>query len=119
MAVPPMPVDDDGTVPTARYTSRAFLDLEKERVWQVACRDEEIPDVGDFVEYAIGDQSILVVRSAPDEVSAFHNACLHRGTRLASGTGRFAAGCIQCPYHGWRYGLDGRLERVVDREDFS
>jgi phenylpropionate dioxygenase-like ring-hydroxylating dioxygenase large terminal subunit len=122
-ASPTSPVNDDGVVPTARYTSRAFLDAEMDRlwprVWQVACRDEEIPEVGDFVEYAIGDQSILVVRSAPGEVAAFHNACLHRGTRLASGTGRFAAGCIQCPYHGWRYALDGRLERIVDRDDFT
>jgi phenylpropionate dioxygenase-like ring-hydroxylating dioxygenase large terminal subunit len=121
-AMLPFGVRDDGLVPKERYTSRAFLDLEMERlwgrVWQIACR-EELAAVGDFVEYAIGDQSILVVRAAPGEVAAFHNACLHRGTRLASGCGHFDGERIQCPYHAWRYALDGRLATVVDREDFA
>ena len=46
-------------IPKERYLSREFLDLEYERmwsrVWQVACREEEIPNVGDYVEYTIGD----------------------------------------------------------------
>ena len=76
-------IGDDDVVPPARYTSAQFGALEFERlwsrVWQVACREEEIADVGDFCEYLIGDQSILVVRSAPDVVGAYHNTCLHRG----------------------------------------
>ena len=78
-------------VPGSRYTSQAFFDLEMERlwprVWQVACREEEIPSAGDFLEYTIGDQSILVVRSDDEGIKAFFNACPHRGTRLASGVG--------------------------------
>jgi phenylpropionate dioxygenase-like ring-hydroxylating dioxygenase large terminal subunit len=113
----------DGVVPKERYTSPAFAALEMERlwarVWQAACREEELPEPGDFVEYAIGDQSILVVRLEDRGVGAFHNACLHRGTRLATGCGRFAAGEIRCPYHAWRYGLDGRLREVVDRDEFA
>jgi nitrite reductase/ring-hydroxylating ferredoxin subunit len=115
-------VGDDGLVPKERYTSRAFLDLELERlwsrVWQIACREEELAEVGDFVEYAIGPESILIVRSAPGAVAAFHNACLHRGTRLAAAHGRFADGRIRCPYHGWCYALDGRLRDVPDRAEF-
>jgi phenylpropionate dioxygenase-like ring-hydroxylating dioxygenase large terminal subunit len=116
-------VGADGIVPKERYTTRAFLDAELDRlwprVWQIACRQEELPDVGSFVEYTIGEESILIVRNAPDEVSAFHNACLHRGTRLASGTGRFFPGRIQCPFHGWCYALDGSLTHVPDRHEFA
>lgn len=124
MPAPPAPfaVRDDGVVPKERYLSPAFAALELERlwlrVWQVACREEELAAPGDFVEYEIGDQSILVVRTAAGAVAAYHNACLHRGTRLATGSGRFAAGHIRCPYHAWRYDLDGRLREVVDRHDF-
>ena len=86
-------------VPGARYTSREFFDLEMERlwprVWQIACREEEIPDPGDFLEYTIGDQSILVVRQDADTITAFYNACTHRGTRLAAGTGTFATAEIR------------------------
>ncbi len=45
---------------------------------------------------------------------AFHNTCLHRGTRLAEGNGHFDDACIRCRYHAWRYDLDGTLIEVVD-----
>jgi len=116
-------VGDDAVVPRARYTDPGFAALEFERlwgrVWQVACREEEVADVGDFLEYTIGDQSILVVRSAPDTVGAFFNTCLHRGTRLAEGTGRFDEDCMRCRYHAWRYDLGGALIEVVDGEEFD
>jgi phenylpropionate dioxygenase-like ring-hydroxylating dioxygenase large terminal subunit len=118
-----MYVRDDGFVPKERYTSREFVDLEMERlwprVWQAACREEELPEIGDYVEYVIGDQSILVVRSAPDTITASYNACLHRGTRLASGRGHLDDERIQCRFHAWQYALDGRLTHVVDREEFG
>jgi phenylpropionate dioxygenase-like ring-hydroxylating dioxygenase large terminal subunit len=109
-------------VPGARYTSQEFFDLEMERlwpkVWQVACREEEIPNPGDFLEYTIGDQSILVVRRDAETIDAYFNACAHRGTRLASGTGNFATAEIRCRYHAWRWGLDGQIIEVVDRHDY-
>jgi phenylpropionate dioxygenase-like ring-hydroxylating dioxygenase large terminal subunit len=113
----------DDVVPRSRYTSPRFAELEFERlwarIWQVACREEEIAEVGDFCEYLIGDQSILVVRSSADEVVAHHNTCLHRGTRLAEGTGHFDDACIRCRYHAWRYDLAGKLIEVVDPEEFE
>jgi nitrite reductase/ring-hydroxylating ferredoxin subunit len=116
-------VSDDGLVPKDRYVSAEFAELEMERlwprVWQVACREEEIADPGDYLEYMIGDESILVVRSDPGTISAFYNTCLHRGTRLASGCGRFADCEIRCRYHAWRYELDGALKEIVDREEFT
>ena len=119
----PLLVRPDGTVPKERYTSPAFVELEMERlwsrVWQVACREEEIAAPGDYFEYTIGDQSILVVRGDDGAIRAFHNCCLHRGTRLASGAGNFASGQIRCRYHAWQYALDGELVEVVDREECS
>jgi nitrite reductase/ring-hydroxylating ferredoxin subunit len=116
-------VGDDGTIPAERYTSREFLDYELEKlwghVWQVACRVEEVASPGDFVEYTIGDQSILIVRTDAGAIAAFWNTCLHRGTRLATGCGSFSSGEIQCRYHAWRYALDGRLTHVVDRHEFA
>lgn len=116
-------VGDEDVVPRGRYTSGAFAALELERlwgrVWQVACREEEIAEVGDFCEYVVGRQSVLVVRAAPERIEAFSNTCLHRGTRLAEGTGHFDGGAIRCRYHAWCYALDGRLTEVVDREEFG
>src|SRR5262249_60135519 len=78
-------------IPRERFTSVEFVALEYERlwprVWQVACRLEEIPIPGDFVEYSIGDHSAFVTRTAAGDIRAFHNTCVHRGTPLAHGSG--------------------------------
>jgi nitrite reductase/ring-hydroxylating ferredoxin subunit len=59
------------------------------------------------------------VRGDDGAINAFHNACLHRGTRLAEGSGCLADGHLQCRYHAWRYALDGRLTEVVDAHEFT
>ncbi len=97
--------------------ARAERDLLWAKVWQVACREEEIPNVGDFYSYEIQDQSIVVVRSAPDEISAYHNVCRHRGRRLTKGCGH--ATRFRCAYHGWQYKLDGSNLSVQEREDWQ
>jgi nitrite reductase/ring-hydroxylating ferredoxin subunit len=116
-------VRSDGFLPKERYTAQAFADVEFERlwprVWQIACRAEEVEGPGDFFEYDIGDETIAIVRDEAGEIHAFHNACLHRGRRLAEGCGTFADETIRCPYHGWCYALDGRVIEVPDREEFS
>jgi phenylpropionate dioxygenase-like ring-hydroxylating dioxygenase large terminal subunit len=111
----------DAFVPKGRYLDVEFLKLELERVfprtWLMACRVEELPGVGNYIEYRIHDRSVLIVRESTDSIRAYHNACRHRGTRLASGRGR--VGSIICPFHGWRYNLDGSIKLVLDAEEFT
>ena len=58
--------------------------------------------------YGATKESLIVVRDQKSEIRAFYNVCRHRGTRLKEDTcGHTSA--IQCPYHAWTYGLDGRL----------
>ena len=117
---PGSPVRKD-YVPKEAYICPDFARLEKQklwpRVWQVACREEEIPRVGDYVTYEICDESFIVVRSAPDTIKAFFNVCLHRGRRITAGCGRSAG--LMCKYHGWQWNLDGSLKKILDREDWD
>ncbi len=107
-------------VPRARYTSRAVHELEVptvwRRVWQMACREEQIPEVGDSVVYAAPGVSLVVVRCAPDDIRAFHNSCLHRGTQLRSQPGRI--GELRCPFHGFTWNLDGTFAGMPCPWDF-
>ncbi len=116
-------VHPDGRVPASRYWSPEFFDLERRylwpRTWQVACRVDEVPEPGDFTEYQILDQSYLVVRGGDGRIRAFQNACRHRATALARGTGTFLGATIACPFHGWRYGLDGTSDFVYGSEGFN
>ena len=111
---------DEALIPTYRYTSPEFLRLEFERVWssvwQLAGREEQIPNAGDFFEYEIGDQSFLVVRGNDAVIRAYHNVCRHRGNRLCSGQGHVPQ--ITCRYHGWTWSIDGKLQKVPDREHY-
>src|SRR5580658_2863264 len=70
------------------FTSREYAKAEADqlwaKVWQMAGRVEEIPEVGNYITYEIGDDSILIVRTASDKVKAYHNVCAHRGRRLVS-----------------------------------
>jgi nitrite reductase/ring-hydroxylating ferredoxin subunit len=117
-----IPTAQANIIPKERYVSQEFFDLEMERlwprVWQMACREEEVRNVGDYLEYIIGDQSILITRSETDTIRAFYNTCPHKGTRLAAGVGNFATGEIRCRFHAWRFELDGTNKEVVDRFDF-
>lgn len=119
----PFRVADDCSVEVDRYTSRSFFDLECERlwpkVWQVACRVEEVPEVGDYTEYEIADQSILIVRAAPATIKAYFNTCRHRGAQLAKGCGHLADGELVCPFHGWRWNLDGSNSFVYGERGFG
>jgi phenylpropionate dioxygenase-like ring-hydroxylating dioxygenase large terminal subunit len=104
-----------------RYFSKDWHDREVEKVWrkswQLACRIEQIPNVGDHIVYDIVHDSLLVVRTGPDEIRAYVNSCLHRGTLL-----RTEGGCVKqfrCPFHGWTWALDGRLKIIPGQWDFD
>ena len=68
--------------------------------------------------------SILIVRSAPDSIKAFYNACLHRGRLLREEDGHTSE--LRCPFHGYCWNLDGSLKQIpaewdfphVDRDEF-
>lgn len=109
--------------PPDRYFSRAYAQAEEERLWPrawlMACRLEQVEETGDFVVFDIGRESIIVVRAAPDRIKAYYNVCQHRGRRLkdspCGNTGKF----LFCQFHGWRWSIDGVLDRVVNREDWD
>jgi nitrite reductase/ring-hydroxylating ferredoxin subunit len=93
-------------------------------VWQQVGRVEEIPEVGDYLTYDVLDDSILIVRPAPDRIRAYYNVCSHRGRRLVdtpagAKRARGRRGHLVCGYHAWRYDLDGRCTHVMERDDWK
>src|SRR5579863_179518 len=119
--VGPALTDEPVIVPVEAYISQEYAREEASRlwrkVWQVACREEEIPKVGDYYTYDILDESIIVVRTDPDEISAYYNVCQHRGRRLTDGCGHTKR--FHCKYHGWQYSLAGENVRILDPEDWG
>ena len=114
---------DDGPlfVPVERYLSPEFFQLERtkvwDRTWQMACREEHLPNVGDYIVYDVAGRSYLVVRTDPSTIQAFHNVCLHRG-RLLRTEGGYRATEFRCPFHGFGWKIDGSLLNIPCAWDF-
>jgi len=101
------------TLPANAYTDAAWFTLEMDRIfagmWLAAGRVDHLERAGAFMRVDVAGASVLVVRASDGSIRAFHNVCRHRGTRLCTGAHGTFQGSIQCPYHAWTYGLDGRL----------
>ncbi|HKU40726.1 MAG TPA: aromatic ring-hydroxylating dioxygenase subunit alpha [Polyangiales bacterium] len=116
------------TLSTEIYLSKEYAQAEGTklwaRVWQHVGRVEELPEVGNFFSYEIGEDSFLIVRAAPDVIKAYHNVCSHRGRQLVDiasdeHDARGKRKLFVCGYHGWRYDLDGKCTRVLDQADWK
>jgi nitrite reductase/ring-hydroxylating ferredoxin subunit len=112
----------DEDISIDRYIEADFARREYDnlwtRTWQFACREEHIPEVGDYYVYDIGRHSFIVTRVEEDKVQAHYNACLHRGTMLrAPGTEGYATE-FKCPFHGWTWNLDGSHQGMLCDWDF-
>jgi len=113
----------DENISWSRYTSQEFHDLEMARlwtrVWQWACREEHIPNSGDYYVYDIGDHSVIVMRGADQQIRAFANSCPHRGMQFCeSGSQGSGKQFLRCPFHGMSWHLDGQLREIPCRWDF-
>ncbi len=105
---------------TAAYSSAERLAREKDVLFRqfplmvgLSC---QIPKPGDHFTDDNAGVPLLVVRGEDGVVRAFLNVCRHRGARVAEGCGHERT--FTCPYHGWTYGLDGRLRGIPDRRSF-
>ena len=101
------------TLPRRFYADPDFYRAELERFyfnrWICAGRADQIPHAGDYFTRSLADESVIVTRDGSGTIRAVFNVCRHRGTRLCNQTEGHFADRIQCPYHAWTYGLDGRL----------
>ncbi|WP_221796408.1 aromatic ring-hydroxylating oxygenase subunit alpha [Aquisediminimonas sediminicola] len=104
-----------------RYTSREFAKLEWDsvfrRVWHIGGRVSQLQESGDFCVQHFGRESILMTRTADNEIKAFYNWCPHRGNRLMHVDEGFVEKFV-CSYHGWQFDQQGEVIAVQDPLDF-
>ncbi len=109
------------TLPARYYTDPELFQREIEkfyfRTWICAGRAEQVAQPGDYFLRDVCGESIIITRDNAGALRAFYNVCRHRGTRMCAASEGKLAGRIQCPYHGWTYGLDGRLLGAPQMDD--
>ena len=118
----PFRIKNPELIPAERYYDQGFFEAEKKHlwphVWQMACRLEEIPEVGDYTVYNLLDKSVIMIHTK-DGVKGFLNACRHRGVKLAHGPGNCASEGFTCPFHGWRWNGEGENTFIFGKQIFS
>jgi Rieske 2Fe-2S family protein len=101
------------TLPGEYYTSPAIFDKEIERIgltrWHCVGRAERVAEPGAYFLRTLARESLIILRDRRGELRAHFNVCRHRGTRLCEAEAGRLSETIQCPYHAWTYGTDGRL----------
>ena len=78
--------------------------------WFVAARSHEIPVAG-VRTFRYFDQDLVIYRAADGNAYAVEAYCPHLGAHLGEG-GCVVDDSLQCPFHGWRFGPDGRCVEV-------
>jgi Rieske 2Fe-2S family protein len=125
------------SLPGSAYRTAEAFDLDRRtifaREWNCVAREEDLPERGDYRVIDVAGESIILVRGAEGTIHGHYNMCRHRGARLCDpasdarwdvtlDAGAVGRSMIRCPYHGWSYGLDGRLlaaPQLQDAPDFD
>jgi phenylpropionate dioxygenase-like ring-hydroxylating dioxygenase large terminal subunit len=106
------------TLPYGWYTDPEILRREQERIfrpaWQYVGHAGQLASPGYFAS-AVGPTPLVVTRDRDEVLRGFVNVCRHRGHVVAEGEG--VRETLQCPYHAWTYGLDGRLRAAPRSEE--
>lgn len=107
-------------LPQVFYTDEGIYQREVEEIylksWIYAGHLSEIPGTGDWFLFEMAGESVIIVRNEDGQVSALVNVCRHRGSKICLEN----SGCskkLVCRYHGWSYGLDGRLHSAAHMPD--
>ncbi|MET3826367.1 nitrite reductase/ring-hydroxylating ferredoxin subunit [Sphingomonas sp. PvP055] len=106
---------DDHTVDRVIFSGEELYKTEQKKIfargWNFMCHESQIPKPGDFFLNYIGEESVIATRDRTGKLQVFLNSCRHRGNavcRAEMGNAR----AFLCTYHGWTYGLDGKLTGV-------
>ena len=100
------------TLPQRYFVSPEVFVEERETIfsaqWVLVGHQSQVERAGDFFVREVAGESLIVARDREERIRGFYNVCRHRGTRLCEEQSGHST-TIQCPYHAWTYGLDGKL----------
>ena len=105
------------TIPAPWYVDPRIAELERlnvfSKTWQLVARTDQLQKPGEFITTTVAEEPIVIVRGNDNILRAFYNVCRHHAAAVVTQPCGQAAG-LQCPYHGWKYGLDGSLKGMPE-----
>ncbi|KAJ6443656.1 Rieske [Purpureocillium lavendulum] len=109
-------------LPASWYTSQEMYELERRAIfskkWLLTTHKHRIPERGDWLRYDVAGFDFIICQDREGKINAFHNVCRHRAfpivTQDKGNNFMFA-----CKYHGWSYGLNGKLAKAPGYQDLE
>jgi phenylpropionate dioxygenase-like ring-hydroxylating dioxygenase large terminal subunit len=109
------PKDAVRALPSNWYSSQEMYELERRaifsRKWQLITHKVRLQKPGDWLRYEIAGFDIILCCDRQGNVNGFHNVCRHRAYPVVTGDNGTAS-ILSCKYHGWSYGLNGKLAKA-------
>ncbi|KAK1148854.1 hypothetical protein N8T08_008739 [Aspergillus melleus] len=119
------PDDDSNAIralPASWYTSQEMYELERRAIfskkWLLTTHKLRLPNTGDWLKYNIANYAFILVRDRDGNINAFHNVCRHRAFPVVTEEGGTAR-IFSCKYHGWSYGLNGKLAKAPGYQELE
>ncbi|KAJ5374394.1 Aromatic-ring-hydroxylating dioxygenase alpha subunit [Penicillium concentricum] len=109
-------------LPVSWYSSQDIHELERRaifsRKWLLTTHKLRFNKTGDWLRYEIAGYAFILVRDREGNLNAFHNICRHRAFPVVTEEGG-TSGIFSCQYHGWSYGLNGKLAKAPGYQDLE
>ncbi|KAF2768111.1 ISP domain-containing protein [Teratosphaeria nubilosa] len=109
-------------LPSNWYISEEMYQLERRgifsRKWQLITHSCRLSKPGDWLRFTIAGFEFVITRDRGNKINAFHNVCRHRAFPVVTSN----EGCsriLSCKYHGWSYGLNGKLSKAPGYQDLD
>lgn len=119
------PASDKTTMralPASWYRSPEMWELERRaifsRKWLLTTHSLRLPNTGDWLRYDVAGYPFILVRNREGNINGFHNICRHRAFPVVTEEGGTAR-IFSCKYHGWSYGLNGKLAKAPGFQDME
>ncbi|KAK5069120.1 hypothetical protein LTR64_008456 [Lithohypha guttulata] len=109
-------------LPASWYTSQEMFELERRAIfskkWLLTTHAGRLPQPGDWLKFDVTGYEIVLARDRQGKINGFHNVCRHRAFSVVEGK-QGNAKIFACRYHGWSYGLDGKLAKAPKYDELE
>ncbi|KAI7784972.1 naphthalenedioxygenase subunit alpha [Diaporthe eres] len=110
-------------LPASWYSDENFYNLERRAIfsrrWLFMTHHSRLKGPGDWLRYNVAGYDLIIIRDRQDNINAFHNVCRHRAYPVVEKEGQGTAMILACRYHGWSYGLNGKLAKATGFKDMD
>ncbi|KAI9927261.1 hypothetical protein MW887_003648 [Aspergillus wentii] len=110
-------------LPASWYTSQEMYELERRAIfskrWIFLTHNSRLKETGDWLRYEMAGFDFIVIRDRQGNINAFHNTCRHRAYPVIEKHGQGNAKIVACRYHGWSYGLNGKLAKAPGYQELE